>query len=120
MMNYCVVRKWLRSSLFYDIALLYGVQCTRYFLPLVQVPFLARVLEPTGWGAMAFAQGFSAYLMLIVEYGFNLSATREIAGALHAPERIRGDGRQVRTWCRRLVCRSQHIGLFVSRTTSEA
>ena len=41
-----------------------------------------------GLGAMAFAQGFSAYLMLIVEYGFSLSSTREIARALHAPERI--------------------------------
>jgi PST family polysaccharide transporter len=87
-MNDREVRKWWRSSLLHDITLLYCVQCARYLLPLVQVPFLARVLKPTGWGVMAFAQSFSAYLMLVVEYGFNLSATREVARAIHEWERI--------------------------------
>ncbi|HHJ51071.1 MAG TPA: flippase, partial [Phaeodactylibacter sp.] len=46
---------------------------------LIMVPYLVRILGPTGYGAVAFAQGFINYLMLFVEYGFNLSATRKIS-----------------------------------------
>lgn len=74
----------------------------------------ARVLEPTGWGAMAFAQGFSAYLMLIVEYGFNLSATRETARALHAPERIP----EVLAWVTGAKCVLGAVDSFADPNTS--
>jgi polysaccharide transporter, PST family len=66
-------------ELVHNLIALYGVHVARYLLPLIVVPYLARVLTPSGWGTVAFAQGFSLYLTLIVEYGFNLSATREIA-----------------------------------------
>ena len=79
---------WSRNQLVHNIAALYGMHVARYLLPLVVVPYLARVLTPSGWGKVAFAQGFSAYLMLVVEYGFNLSATREVA-------RLRGDREKV-------------------------
>src|SRR6202034_3132671 len=34
------------------------------------------------------AQGFGNYLNLVVEYGFNLSATREVARHQNSPERL--------------------------------
>jgi polysaccharide transporter, PST family len=68
-----------RNSLVQNAAALYGVQCVRKIFPLLTVPFLARVLGPEGWGAVAFTQSLAEFIVLITEFGFNLSATRDIA-----------------------------------------
>src|SRR5438067_10161391 len=58
---------------------LYGVQFCRKLLPFACVPYLARILGPAGWGRVAFALAFGELLVMLIEFGFNLSATREIA-----------------------------------------
>ncbi len=58
---------------------LYSVQAARYLVPLALVPYLARVLRPEAFGRLAVAQSLAAILGVIVEFGFLLSATREIA-----------------------------------------
>lgn len=68
-----------RSSLAQNAAALYAAHIAGLILPLAAVPFLARVLRPEGWGMVVFAQSFAAALTLVLEYGFYLSATREIA-----------------------------------------
>ncbi len=65
----------------HDIASVYGVQFANYLLPLVTVPYLARVLGPSSWGLVAMAQAFAMYGSLVIEYGFVFSATRQIATA---------------------------------------
>lgn len=55
------------------------MQVASYIIPLVTIPYLARVLGAAGWGLVAFAQAFGSYLALVGEYGFALSATREVA-----------------------------------------
>ncbi|HLV95090.1 MAG TPA: flippase [Candidatus Acidoferrales bacterium] len=55
------------------------VQAGTGFVPLVTVPYLARVLGVAGWGLVAFAQSFGAYMSVFGDYGFALSATREVA-----------------------------------------
>ena len=74
-----VVRAGLKSTVARNAASLYLIQFANYIVPLIMVPYLVRVLEPAGYGAVAFAQGFINYLMLFVEYGFDLSATRKIS-----------------------------------------
>jgi PST family polysaccharide transporter len=54
---------------------------------MISVPYLARVLLPAGWGLVVFAQSFSGWLGLVLEYGFGFSATREIARNRDEPER---------------------------------
>ena len=71
--------KLLRSKLVRNALALYGVQVCRKLLPFVSIPYLARVLGPSAWGRVAFVQAFSEMLVLIIEFGFTLSATREIA-----------------------------------------
>ncbi len=68
-----------RHGLVQNILSLYGVQVASYLVPLVTIPYLARVLGATGWGLVAFAQAFGGYLSLGVEYGFVYSGTREVA-----------------------------------------
>lgn len=68
---------------------LYAVQAANVLLPLMTVPYLARVLGPSEWGLVVFAQSLAAWISLIVQYGFRLSATREIA-------RQQGDRQHVR------------------------
>src|SRR6202042_152120 len=62
-----------------NVLSLYGVQVASYIVPLLTIPYLARVLGANGWGLVAFAQSFGSYFALLGEYGFALSATREVA-----------------------------------------
>jgi PST family polysaccharide transporter len=39
--------------------------------------YLVRVLEPEKFGLIAFSQVFVGYFMILTDYGFNLSATRD-------------------------------------------
>ena len=78
------------SRLFHNAVSLYGVQICRKLLPLVSVPYLARVLGPSGWGKVAFVQALGDGMVLFLEFGFNLSATREIARHRDSP-RVCGD-----------------------------
>ena len=69
----------LRHKLVQNALSLYGVQIATYIIPLITVPYLARVLGVAGWGLVAIAQGFGSYVGVLGEYGFSLSATREVA-----------------------------------------
>lgn len=75
---------WLRSA-----AALSVIQLANQLIPLVSIPYLASVFGPEGWGRLAIAQSFGLYLTTVLEYGFNLSATREIAAA-HDPAQVAG------------------------------
>ena len=66
---------------FGNLVALYGVQIASLVIPLVLLPYLARTLQPAAWGQLAAVQSLSGVLMLIVEYGFTLSATRSVAAA---------------------------------------
>jgi PST family polysaccharide transporter len=71
--------KGWRSSIGRNVASLYVLQFANYIFPLITVPYLVRVLGPEKFGTVTFAQGLIAYFNLLVEYGFNWSATRKIS-----------------------------------------
>lgn len=76
--------KWLalrhlKHDLVRNALALYGVQACRKIIPLITVPYLARVLQPSGWGRYALMASLGEFMVIIIEFGFNLSATREIA-----------------------------------------
>jgi O-antigen/teichoic acid export membrane protein len=67
------------SNLRKNIAALYVVQIASYLTPLFTLPWLTRVLGPSGFGELSFCVAVTGYFVLLADYGFNLSATRQIA-----------------------------------------
>ena len=71
-----------------NAAALYAVQLAGYALPLITIPFLARVLHPDGFGLLVLAQSLALWLSILFEYGFGLSATRAVASHRDDPARV--------------------------------
>jgi len=55
------------------------VQAGSYVLPLINIPYLLRVIGPEHYGLIAFSQAVMMYFVTLSDYGFDLSATRELA-----------------------------------------
>ena len=56
-----------------------AVQAGSYLLPIINIPYLLRVIGPEHYGLIAFSQAVMMYFVTLNDYGFNLSATRELA-----------------------------------------
>ncbi|KAB0584869.1 flippase [Comamonas kerstersii] len=69
------------DSLKSSVIALAVVQASNYILPLVSVPYLARILGVENFGKVIFAQAFMMYFILLVEYGFSWSGTRKVAAS---------------------------------------
>lgn len=57
-------------------------------LPFVTLPYLIKVLGFQQYGAIVLALSLIAYFQAITDYGFNLSATREIAQHRHSNKQL--------------------------------
>ena len=75
----------MRPSLLRGFASMYVWQGANYLLPLITLPYLARVLTPQGFGTLGFASSVVAYLVLLTGWGFGLSATQQVAAGRDDP-----------------------------------
>ena len=67
------------SKLAGDAAALSVAHVLGLVVPFLTVPYLARVLRPEGFGLLLFAQSFGLWLVLVIEFGFDLSGTRIVS-----------------------------------------
>lgn len=83
------VRRLLARPVVQNSLALYGVQLAGFLLPLITLPYLARVLGPANFGLLVFAQAFAVWLGVLLEFGFTFSATREVARLRLSPQALR-------------------------------
>jgi PST family polysaccharide transporter len=81
-------KRLLHSGFIHNVIALYGVQACTYALPLLTFPYLARVLGPSGWGVVVFAQAIGVVIASVVEYGFDISAARETSLQRNEPKKL--------------------------------
>ena len=74
-----VKKRFLESTIFKNFSYLSIFRFTEIALPLVTYPYLIRVLDVTDYGYILFSQSIVYYFSVLINYGFNISATRSIA-----------------------------------------
>ena len=70
-----------KNKLMGNIVSLFTLKGAEYIISFITLPYLLRVLGPDKYGAITFAQVIMNYGILLVDYGFNLTAPRDIAKA---------------------------------------
>jgi PST family polysaccharide transporter len=64
---------------------LFFVQGINFIIPLLTIPYLVSSLGPKNYGIVIFSQTVVQYFVIVTDYGFNLSATKEIS--IHRKDR---------------------------------
>jgi len=72
-------RKKERQTLYENFISLSLLELAGYILPLITLPYLFRVLGPAKFGIISFFQALNNYFVLVADYGFNLTATKDIS-----------------------------------------
>lgn len=62
-----------------NFAWLTVLQVAGYVFPLITLPYLARVIGVDGFGKIAFAGAVIVWMQTIADWGFNFTATRDVA-----------------------------------------
>lgn len=67
-----------RSALTGNLLAQYFLQIAKYILPFVTLPYLARVLGPDAYSIRAYALAVMTFVQIALDFGFNLSASKEM------------------------------------------
>lgn len=76
------------KTLFANFGYLSLLQIAGYVFPLITMPYLARVIGVDGFGKIAFASVVVVWFQTIADWGFNLSATRDVAQNKNNKEKV--------------------------------
>ena len=80
--------KALRHPISQNVIALYGLQFATFIVPMVTLPYVARVLRPSAFGLVVFAQSFSFVLVVFIDWGFTNWGIRAAAETRDHPERL--------------------------------
>src|SRR5690554_4737397 len=99
------------SALASNFGYLMLLQIAGYVFPLITIPYLARVIGVEGFGKIAFAAAVILWFSTISEWGFNYTATRDVAKNRENPEEINAIFSNV-FWARILLSAASFIVLI--------
>ena len=71
-----------------NFAYLSLLQIAGYVFPLLTLPYLSRVIGVEGFGKIAFASGIMVWIQTIADWGFNFTATRDVAKNREDKEKV--------------------------------
>ncbi len=74
-------KKYQNSKLVHNGIWLYILQIFNTIVPLISIPYITRVLGASQFGVFSFSLNIIGYLKVIVDYGFDLSGSRQVAVA---------------------------------------
>lgn len=77
-----------RGTLLKNTIMLQILQFSTYILALVAVPYETRVLGPSVYGILGVATAVMVYFQLVIDFGFLLSATEEVATNRDDPKQL--------------------------------
>ena len=70
-----------KKNVLMNIIHLYGFNIAKILFPLVTLPYLARILSVDAYGVVSYVRSVMVYMQLAVDFGFMLSATKDIVDA---------------------------------------
>lgn len=76
------------KTVFANFGYLSLLQIAGYVFPLITMPYLARVIGADGFGKIAFASAIVVWIQTISDWGFNLTATRDVAQNRNNKEKV--------------------------------
>ena len=65
-----------------------ALQLFTLFIPLITYPYLIRIIGKEIWGEIIFAQVIISYASLLINFGFDVSATREVSVSRDNPSEL--------------------------------
>lgn len=99
-------------TVFANFGYLSLLQVAGYVFPLISMPYLARVIGADGFGKIAFASAIVVWIQTISDWGFNLTATRDVAQNRNNKEVVSGIFSNV-LWARSVLTLLSGIILLV-------
>lgn len=73
------LKKIKNNKLFNNFWYLFIFNIANFILPFLTFPYLVRVLGYDNFGLLSFSNSIINYFVLLTDYGFNLTATREVS-----------------------------------------
>ena len=77
------------QKIFKNFFYLFLLNISNFLLPLITFPFLVSRLGVEKFGLLAFVTSIISYFLILADYGFNLTATRQIS--LHREDKKKID-----------------------------
>ncbi len=74
-----IIQTIKNSNLAHNILNLFIIEGANSLLPIIALPFLYRMLGGEMYGVVASAYSFFLFTNVVIDFGFNLSATREVS-----------------------------------------
>ena len=77
-----------KKSIFKNFSWLATSQVANVVIPLVVYPYLLRTIEIEKFGLVVFAQAVVTYFVYIIDFGFSISAVRDVSVNRENPEKL--------------------------------